>query len=157
MDADRIWIIKASIVLLGLSFAFFVVGRPLFGFPMLYDEVIRVLQLIFPVFLGYLGLGASYVTGQKNAMREPDYGSRADTKLARLMLRAPIYLVSGGLGVLIIAFWTSNLPHATAGAGMSLDSFCWFLSAILGVLAASSGLLVTRLFDGQRRSRGGTL
>ena len=146
MDSDRIWIIKASLGLLGASFAFFVLARPIFGFPMLYEEVVRVLQIIFPVFVGYLGIAAAYVS-QKDS--NPTAAELSVPRLARLLLRGPIYLVAVCMLVLISAFWISNLPsaaQANPGGGMSLDNFCWFLSLLLGLLAASSGLIITRLF-----------
>jgi hypothetical protein len=149
MDLDRAWIIKASLAQLGASFAFFILARPIFGFPMVYEEVIRVLQIIFPVFVGYLGIAAAYVSQQPDAV--PIDTNSAAPKFSQLLLRGPIYLVGMCSIVLIASFWVSNLPSAKSGGGMSLDNFCWFLSLLMGLLAASSGLVVTRLFPANRK------
>jgi len=148
MDANRLWVIKASLLILGISFIFFVIARPAFNFPMLYDETIRVLQIIFPVFVGYLGIGAAYLTQPTDTARATadQPFQKHQEAVARLLLRGPIYLIAFCTLALVAAFWLSNVPSARPGAGMSIDNFCWFLSLLMGLLAASSGLVVTRLF-----------
>ena len=156
MDANRVWIIKASLVILGTSFIFFVIARPAFDFPMLYDETIRVLQIIFPVFVGYLGIGAAYLTQRSDAasaVADQPFQKKQDD-IARLLLRGPIYLIAFCTLALVAGFWLSNVPSARPGAGMSIDNFCWFLSLLMGLLAASSGLVVTRLFGGSAEANG---
>jgi hypothetical protein len=120
---------------------------------MLYEEVIRVLQIIFPVFIGYLSLAAAHVSRGispgRLATRDSEFASR---QITQLVLRGPIYVVGLCLIVLTAAFWISNIPSARPGNGMSLDNFCWFLSLLMGLLAASSALIIARLFPSMRRT-----
>lgn len=150
MDADRLWIVKASLLFLGTSFIFFVIARPLFNFPMLFDEVIRILQIIFPVFVGYLGLGAAYLTHSSGKVATQQSFEPNSVALARLLLRGPVYLIAVCTAALISGFWISNLPSSKPGAGMSIDTFSWLLSLLMGLLAASSGLVVNQLFRGKK-------
>lgn len=149
MDAERLWILKASFAVLGVTFVFFVIARPMLSFPMLYDEIVRVLQIIVPVFGGYIGIGAAYVSQvNRPAAATAAAPNPHERDILRLLLRAPVYGAAVGMVVLIGAFWWSNRHDAAPGGGMSIDNFCWFLALLMGVLAASTSLIVTRLFPG---------
>jgi len=92
MDANRLWVIKARLLILGISFIFFVIARPAFNFPMIYDETIRVLQIIFPVFVGYLGIGAAYLTQPTDTARATadQPFQKHQEAVARLLLRSDL-------------------------------------------------------------------
>ena len=49
----RRWIIVASLVIAGAAFSFFVIA-PVLGYPLRFSQAMSILQIVFPVFLGYL-------------------------------------------------------------------------------------------------------
>lgn len=50
----RKWLIVASLTMAAASFSFFMLA-PVFGYPLRYSQAQLVLQIVLPVFLGYLG------------------------------------------------------------------------------------------------------
>jgi len=142
LDAERIWVVKASLLLAGATFAFFVAAPGLLKYPLDFDQSIRILQIVLPVFVGYLGLATAFVF--QNTVRSTNVYS--NSSLIRLLLRGPIYVYSLGIVVVISVFWQTNLPGGAPASGMTIDQLAWLVSALVGLLAATTGLIVTKIF-----------
>ena len=59
-EAARVWLVKASLIVTTLTFVFFIVA-PAFNFPLSFGEAIRLLEIVAPVFLGYLGSATQFL------------------------------------------------------------------------------------------------
>src|SRR5688572_15605335 len=98
----RKWIIVSSFIISSATFLFLVVA-PAFDFPLMYDQSWRLLQIIFPVFLGYLASAAHFVfsTAREPQDEEVNRAQRLGqhAELAALLIRWPVLI----FGVLVIA------------------------------------------------------
>jgi len=68
----RRWLILASLIVSGLVFLF-VILAPVLGYPLTWDQALRIVELIVPVFFGYLGTGTHFLFG---AGDQPDRAVR---------------------------------------------------------------------------------
>ena len=59
-DQARRWMIVASISITGLQLIFFLIA-PAVSFPLTYPKNLDILQMILPVFLGYLGAASHFI------------------------------------------------------------------------------------------------
>jgi hypothetical protein len=76
VDGARRWIIITSLVVTGLAFAFLVAAPPL-GYPLGWDQSQRIIEILLPVFLGYLGTATHFVFHTGNQDKQLHLGSRA--------------------------------------------------------------------------------
>src|SRR5712691_4390032 len=105
MQQERIWIVKASLGVTAAVLLFFISAPGLLGFPLDYDQSIRITQIITPVFVGYIGLATAFLFGVPNEKLELPVQDQA---LMRLLLRGPVYMMGGGLIVVVATFWYTN-------------------------------------------------
>jgi hypothetical protein len=148
LDLERIWAIKASLTII-LASIVLLFCAPAIGYPLDFDQSIRLLQIIIPVFSGYLGLAAASIFG--NAIDEVKLPRRR-LKLLRILLRGPIYVSATGLAFIAIVFGMTNRQGALPGTGMTIDQLAWSITALLGILASTTGLIVSKLFPQAERS-----
>jgi hypothetical protein len=142
-DSARMWITKASLSATGLFFLFFV-SAPALGYPLTFDQSFRLLQILLPVFLGYLGSASMFLV--KTAGANDPSGTAVQGPLFQLLIRWPIIVFSCVLATLLVVFAYSNRGGAPAGSGMSIDTLSTVFSAALGLLAATTGALLGVVF-----------
>lgn len=142
IDARR-WLVSASLLVSALAFVFFLVA-PAIGYPLTWDQAIRVVEIVLPVFLGYLGTAARYIFRPESNMQ---LAAVSDRHLMALLIRAPIIVFILAGGVVCFSFGYSNRQDATPGAGMTVDTLCWAFTTLLGLLAATTGVAVSFLFS----------
>jgi hypothetical protein len=140
----RKWLIYASLVATLLAFLFFLIA-PVLGFPLTFEQSLRLLELVVPVFLGYLGTSTRFLVRGTRA-RSANRSSRAYTELLAILVRGPVIVFSISFAGALIAFGVSNDSSAPPGAGMSLDTLAVIFTAELGLLTATTSLLVPALF-----------
>jgi hypothetical protein len=99
MDHERIWIVRASLIILAGCFGFFISSPPLLGFPLdaSKGEVTRVLQIITPVFVAYLAAATAFLFVPVEPQRGPTVSNSAQLQMLRLLTRGPVLLATGGL------------------------------------------------------------
>ncbi len=151
MQQERIWIVYASLGILAAAFAFFIVAPAVLGFPLDGNagEVTRVLQIVVPVFLAYLSAATAFLFSPP----QQDVALAAERqKLLRVLTRGPVFVAGGGIVLVTGVFWFSNRSGGDVATGMSLDSYCWFLTALVGLLAATTGITVGSIFPGSRNA-----
>jgi hypothetical protein len=150
MDAERFWVVRASLIALAVCFGFYIVAPTVLRFPLDTNsgETTRILQIIVPVFVAYLSAAAAFLFVQRQPPSQLAQVNN-NTKLLRLLTRGPVYLTSAGWILATAAFWYSNRQGGPPGMGMSLDQYCWFVSSLLGVLASTTGLIVAKIFPGE--------
>jgi len=154
-EAARSWIIKVSLGLTGGVFIFLVLS-PFLGYPL--DpgagDLIRLLEILFPVFLGYLGMATHFVfrsegTAKAGAAEEPPLSSNAV-----LLIRGPVLVWMAMIVAAFTAFGLANRAGAPAGTGMSVDLLAGLVTAALGLLAATTSVAVSYLFSGGEKGGG---
>jgi hypothetical protein len=151
--AARIWIVKASLTITGSSLLFYLVApaakSSVLYYPLKYSQSPRILQIVLPVFLGYLGSATAFMfRGQGRDLGEGDELG----ELGSLLVRGPIIIFGLALIGVNIAFWVSNRPESSIGSGMTLEQLAGGVTAILGLLTATTGVCVTHLFSPRRRN-----
>lgn len=141
MQSERIWLILADLMITGMIIIFFLVS-PVFGYPLTYDEAYQVMQIVFPIFVGYLATAVAFVV--RPAAEQPLTAERL--RVLRFLLRGPIILFGIGIVIVWIVFGVSNAPDRAPGTGMSLKVFSNLHTGLLSLLAATTGGLIAFLF-----------
>jgi hypothetical protein len=140
-DDARAWVIKAS---LGAATGVFLVIMLAPGLP--FDEEEgdrrRLLEILMPVWTGYLASASHFVFARSHQKR-----SRKVSSNAALLIKAPIVAWSVMCAGAFLRFWHSHSRWAVEGAGMSVDELAGVLAGTLSLLAATTGLAVGYLFS----------
>ena len=139
IDTARKVLILASLAITGCQMAFLLLA-PAFGYPLPYPKNLDLLQLISPVFLGYLGAASHFV------FHTPAPGMPVQNQYLGPLLVGPLLLYAGAVGAALGAFGYTNRADAPVGVGMSVANLATALSLCLGVLAATTGVLSSYLF-----------
>jgi hypothetical protein len=153
----RNWVVLASLVACGATFVFFLLA-PVFGYPLLWRESLRILELIVPVFLGYLGAAAYYAfrhTGKHSEISVPNTSRLKHSeisvpntsRLMSLIIKGPVILFAIVSVAILIAFGVSNAQTAEQGLGMSVENLAVAFTAALGILTVTTNAAVSYLFS----------
>jgi hypothetical protein len=139
ITAARKWLILSSLIITGAQMLFYLIA-PAIGFPLSYPKNIDLLQIVTPVFFGYLGAATHFIF-QNPAPEVP-----VQNEFLGILVIGPIIIyVVVTIGSLF-AFMYMNRPGATLGSGMSVDNLATALSLSLGVLAVTTGVISSYLF-----------
>lgn len=145
MDADtaRRWLVTASLTMTTVVFVFFLIA-PAVGFPLTFVQARGFLEIILPVFLGYLGSASHFIFSHRS--RRPPRIAGISNEMVALMIRGPVMVFAVICVCAISVFGYSNRIQAPVGSGMSLDTLAGFLSAALGLLAVTTNVASAYLF-----------
>jgi hypothetical protein len=146
----RKWLVVASLSVAAGSFAFFILA-PVFGYPLRYSQSQTILQIIFPVFLGYLG-AATQFTFQKTPSAVRTITARP---MMELLVKGPVIVFCIMVLGAVVAFGYSNRAAALPGEGMSVDVLATTITAALGLLAVTTNVIVSSLFSVEGRASEG--
>ena len=143
LQAERQWLIVASLGSTLAVFLFFVLA-PAAGYPLTYADALGVVQIIVPVFMGYLGTAAQYVF----ARTPPDEPSphKSAKPLLKLMVRGPVAVFLIIVVATILAFGITNGADAELGEGMSVSLLSAVVTASLALLAVTTNAAGAYLF-----------
>jgi hypothetical protein len=144
VQQGRNWIVLASLIACGATFVFFLLA-PVFGYPLLWRESLRILELVVPVFLGYLGAAAYYAFRQTGKHSEPSVPNAR--RLMSLIIKGPVILFAIVSVAILIAFGVSNAQTAQQGLGMSVETLAVAFTAALGILTVTTNAAVSYLFS----------
>lgn len=142
----RKWLVVASLAVAGSSFVFFILA-PVFGYPLRYSQSFTILQIIFPVFVGYLGAATQFVF-QKIP---PASGAITARPMLELMVKGPVMIFCIMVLSTVVAFGYSNRLSAPPGDGMSVDLLSSTVTVALGLLAVTTNVTVAYLFSVERQ------
>jgi ABC-type dipeptide/oligopeptide/nickel transport system permease component len=140
-DAARIWLTTRSLLMIsGFGLAYII--APATRFPLSFEQALSVLQIVFPLFLGYLASAVVFVTKQDKKASEVMSG------FLRVLITWPFYVVALLSFAIFFAFGVSNWPSETAntGHGMSFDTMSSLISLVLGIHTATTSALIAYLF-----------
>jgi hypothetical protein len=141
-DQARRWLIVSSLLITGFQMVFLLVA-PGLGFPLAYPQNLHLLQIVTPVFLGYLGSAAHFVF-QPTSDNTP-----VQNQFLGLLVKGPVIIYVLSAGGSLAAFGFGNRSGAPAGSGMSVDDLATALSLSLGVLAVTTSVISSYLFVGR--------
>ncbi len=145
MDSNtaRIWLVYASLIIILSQFLFFILAPPL-GYPLTYDQSFRLLEIVLPVFLGYLGAATHFLFAKGQSQKAQ---ALAPSRFLGLLVRGPVVVFAVASVGALVAFCLSNQGSGAPGEGMSVDTLAGILTAILGFLAVTTTAVVTHLFS----------
>ena len=137
----RMWLVFAALAITGFALVFFLVA-PVAGYPMLYSDAFRELQILLPVFIGYLSAATHFVIS--GSFKQPSIQA---PPLFPILVRGPLVIFVVAFLSLLWAFGYANRPSAPAGqVGMGVDELSLGVSLILSLLSATTALLIGHLF-----------
>lgn len=139
ISSARKFLILYSLVILGFQMVF-LIASPSIGFPMEYPKNLHLIEIVSPVFLGYLGSAAHFVF-QNPAPEVP-----VQNEFLGLLVKGPLIIYALAVATALGAFAYSNRVGAEIGSGMSEDALGTALSLALGVLAVTTGVITSYLF-----------
>ena len=139
----RVWLVNASLATTATVFVFFLIA-PTIGYPLTFEQSIRLIEIILPVFFGYIGTATNFIFGAK--YNEPADDTNNISELLGILVRGPVIVFSLACIAALTAFGISNGENASPGSGMSLDVLAGVLAAALGLLTISTSALVISLF-----------
>jgi hypothetical protein len=139
-------LILSSLLITAVVLVFFLLA-PALGYPLMFSQSLRVLEIVIPVFLGYLGTATSFVfrSSQRADVLEFRQGA---LPLARLLIYGPIFVFSFALAAIVLAFGLTNRSESPPGSGITIDQLTASLSIVLGFLAVTTTVAVSYLFGG---------
>jgi hypothetical protein len=143
----RKWLVLSSLIVTACEFLFFILA-PALGYPLHQEEAFRMIEIITPVFLGYLGSATRYLFHPAADHTRPTSVQR---ELLGLLVRGPLVVFSLVSAAAIFAFGYANRPN---GPGMLPDTLGLMLAATLGILTITTSVIVENLFPSVQAAAG---
>jgi hypothetical protein len=144
VDEARTWLIKASLIATGSQMVFLILA-PTFGFPLAWPKNLDIIQIITPVFLGYLGAATHFI------FIVPTPAVTVNNQYLGVILKGAIYIYAAVVISAFVAFGWTNRVGAPIGSNVTVDNLTNALSAALGVLAVTTGIMSAYLFAVERK------
>ena len=147
LNDARQFLVISSLSITTAALMFFI-SAPAFGYPLTWEQGTRLVEIIIPVFLGYLG-SATHFLFQKRKRRTSRLSDISH--IGPVLIGGPI-IVFGLVCITTLAtFGYSNRIDAPAGSGMSVDTLAWSITSVLGLLAITTNVAVSYLFAIEQR------
>jgi archaellum biogenesis protein FlaJ (TadC family) len=141
---------RRKLILLSLlttvAFSIFLIVSPLFT-PFTTKQALQVVQVIFPVFAGYIGAAVLFLF-RGDAGR----GSIADPTLLRILIYAPFVVFWCIAIAILVAFYISNQPGH--GEGMSFSDLTTYVTIIISFMNITTGAIGAFLFQSEELQGG---
>jgi hypothetical protein len=147
-DTARKWIIFSSLAIIGAQILFLLIA-PSIGYPLQYPKNLSILQIVTPVFLGYLGSATHFV------FKASPPTVVVNEQFLGPLVKGPILIYAAAMIAAFATFSYTNRPGAPIGSGMSTDDLATAISIALGLLAVTTGVLTAYLFTGRAPERPG--
>ena len=148
-DQARFWLIAGSLSLTAATFGFLATA-PSFGYPLLFRDAMRLIEIALPVLLGYLGAAAQFVFHNMAGHAKSGIPGDATNPLLGLMVKGPLTVFTAVIIGLITAFGYSNRSTSHI-SGMSVDDLAAALTGALGILSVTINTAVAYLFSLQNK------
>lgn len=145
-DEARKWLILSSLIITGVQVVF-LFAAPAFGFPLTYPKNLDLLQIVTPVFLGYLGSSAHFI------FMAPPPTVIVNNQFLGFLVKGPIIIYACAMVAAFASFGYTNRQGAPIGGGMSVDNLATTMSISLGILAVTTGVIFSYLFTGKPPER----
>jgi hypothetical protein len=142
VDAARLWIVLASLLVCGFSLAFFLIA-PATPYPLDWPQSFRLIEIITPVFLGYLAMATRHAFSPNSRKAN----SKRISPVLVVLVKGPMFLFALIGVALTIAFGIANSALLKDTRGMSVDMLAAGFAALLGILAITTNVVVEHLFS----------
>jgi hypothetical protein len=143
----RRWLVAASLSITGFMLLFSVTA-PALNYPLEYAQSLRLMEIVVPVFFGYLGAATHFVFKKTRKVRL----ARPEVRpLLGLLVRGPLVLYTFATLAAILVFGVANREGAPPGSGMSIDDLARIFSILLVLLTTTTSVLVSYLFAAEER------
>ena len=142
----RTWLITVSLSVLAAEFAFFLLAPlEIVGYPIDFSESMRILEILTPVFLGYLGAATRFVF---NPAPNVVVADAADvSQQLKLLVRGPVLIWVLGTIAAIVSFGLGNRFGASgSGPRMTIDQFAGVITGLLSLLTVTTTVIVSNVF-----------
>jgi len=139
----RKWLIVASLSITGFQMVFLFIA-PTLGFPISYPKNLDLLQIVSPVFLGYLGAASHFI------FKKDQVSTSVDNEYLGLLVKGPVLIYCVAIIAAFAAFAAfaySNRLDAEIGTGMSIENLGNAVSISLGLLAVTTSIITSYLFS----------
>ncbi|MGA9155425.1 MAG: hypothetical protein WB249_01365 [Candidatus Sulfotelmatobacter sp.] len=146
----RIWLVSYSLAICGLTLVFFLIA-PITSYPLEWAQSLRILEIITPVFFGYLGLATRHIFAGDPA---PSDSSKGSVGMLGLLVIGPLVIFAVVTVALIVAFGFSNSGRVNSSRAMSIDTFAAGIAAVLSLLTVTTNVIVIHVFGGQLHGPG---
>jgi hypothetical protein len=143
IDTARSWVIWGSLGITAIQGAFLLVA-PVFGFNLKYPKNLDMLQIVGPVFLGYLGAAVAFV------FKDPPPEVPVNERFLAPLVVGPLFVYVLFVASALAVFGYSKRESAPVGTGIPAEYLSRTLSIALGVLAATTTVLSAHLFVSPR-------
>jgi len=141
-DQGRKWLILSSLIITGIQVIFLFVA-PALGYPLTYPKNLYLLQIVTPVFLGYLGSAAHFV------FTAPPPEVTVNNQFLGPLVKGPITIYACAMVAAFGTFGYSNREGVQIGSAMTVDNLATAISISLGILAVTTGVIISYLFTGK--------
>lgn len=142
-DSARKWLILSSLLITGAQGVFLMISPAII--PIETTKSTALLQIVMPVFVGYLGSAAHFIF-----MAPPPPAVPVNNQFLGYLVWGPLAIYVAFVVTAFVAFTILNRPGAIIGAGMSVDTLSTALTWALSLLAATTGVVVSYLFVAQK-------
>lgn len=149
----RLWLVAASLLTSASLIVFFLLA-PAVGYPLEFSQSLRILEIVLPVFLGYLGAAALYVFRASSADDDVVFRPAA-LPLVTVLVKGPVLIFAIAAVALLVAFGITNRQNAPPGSGIGIDQLAAGMTAILGLLTVTTNVAVAYLFRGHSSTSSG--
>lgn len=139
IDAARRLLIMWSLLITGVQMIFLLIA-PVINFPLSYPKNLDLLQMVGPVFLGYLGAAAHFI------FQNPAPAVPVQKQFLGLLVKGPLAIYVLAAGSSLGAFAYANRAGVPLGSGMSVGNLATALSLSLGVLTVTTSVISSYLF-----------
>lgn len=140
----RLFLVLASLILAGFALVFFVLA-PYVGYPLKPPQNKRLLEIVTPVFLGYLGAATQFVF-QHTESGDSEVKLANGSPLGTVLVVGPVLLFVMAAAAFLLAFGISNGKFAPAGSGMDIDQLATGVTMALGLMTVATNTAVSFLF-----------
>lgn len=128
-------------------FSMLLIIAPLFT-PFTSKQSLQVVQIIFPVFAGYIGAAVLFLF-----RGDPNKGNVADPTLLKILIYAPFIVFWCIAAAILIDFYVSNQPGF--GEGMSFSDLTTYVTLIVSFMNITTGAIGAFLFQSEElKARG---
>jgi hypothetical protein len=140
---ERNWLVFTSLAITAAVSVFFLLA-PIIGYPLTYAEAFRIIQIVAPVFAGYLGAAGQFAFSARDQNDPAVDPSRL--YLIKILTRGPIAVFVLIFAVNIFAFGYTNRDGGNPEEAMTLSLFIGIITGTLALLAATTSAASGYLF-----------
>lgn len=125
-------------------YGFFLIIAPIMGYPLDSSQAFQLLQVIFPLFVGYLMSAAVYIFQEEDVNLDLQAPS-----LLEYLVKGPFVVVFVLMALSFLAYGVTNWPleeRGYTGDGMSFETLANLVTVFLAIHTGVTSTLVIHLF-----------